>query len=54
MQEDLKNAGLSPWLDKESLIAGQNWKIAINKAIKMSRYFIPISSVSVATSYKYL
>jgi TIR domain len=48
LYEDLKNAGLTPWLDKESLIAGQNWKIAINKAIKKSRYFIPIfSSISV-------
>ena len=49
LYDDLKNAGLTPWLDKESLVAGQNWKIAINKAIKKSRYFIPIfSSISVA------
>ena len=49
LHNDLRSAGLSPWLDKESLIAGQNWKIAINKAIKKSRYFIPIfSSISVA------
>jgi hypothetical protein len=46
LYEELKNAGLIPWLDKESLIAGQNWKIAINKAIKKSRYFIPIFSSS--------
>jgi TIR domain len=44
LYDDLKNAGLTPWLDKESLVAGQNWKIAINKAIKKSRYFIPILS----------
>ena len=49
LHKDLKDAGLTPWLDKESLIAGQNWKIAINKAIKNSRYFIPIfSSISVS------
>jgi tetratricopeptide (TPR) repeat protein len=49
LYNDLKKVGLNPWLDKESLIAGQNWKIAINKAIEKSRYFIPIfSSVSVA------
>jgi TIR domain len=48
LHNDLKDAGLIPWLDKESLIAGQNWKIAINKAIKNSRYFIPVfSSISV-------
>ena len=49
LYEDLKKGGLTPWLDKEILVAGQNWKTAINKAIKESRYFIPIfSSVSVA------
>jgi TIR domain len=49
LYEDLKNAGLTPWLDKESLIAGQNWKTAIRKAIENSRYFIPIfSPISVA------
>jgi hypothetical protein len=42
--QDLKKAGLTPWLDKESLIAGQNWKISIKKAIENSRYFIPIFS----------
>jgi hypothetical protein len=50
LYEELKKEdGLTPWLDKESLTPGQNWKIAINKAIKNSRYFIPIfSSLSVA------
>jgi TIR domain-containing protein len=48
LQKDLKNAGLNPWLDRECLIAGKNWKISIRKAIKESRYFIPLfSSVSV-------
>ena len=48
LQKDLKDAGLTPWLDKECLIAGQNWKISIKNAIKKSRYFIPLfSSVSV-------
>ncbi len=41
---DLKEAGLTPWLDKESLIPGQNWKISIKNAIKNCRYFIPIVS----------
>ena len=49
LHQDLKIAGLTSWLDKESLIAGQNWKIAINIAIKNSRYFIPIfSSISIS------
>lgn len=46
LYEDLKNAGLTPWLDKESLLAGQNWNIETNKAIKKSKYFIPILSSS--------
>jgi len=37
---DLRVAGLNPWLDKESLLPGQNWEIEIRKAIKSSRYFI--------------
>jgi hypothetical protein len=48
LQKDLKDAGLNPGLDKECLIPGQNWKISIKKAIKKSRYFIPLfSSISV-------
>ncbi|MGC1931965.1 MAG: toll/interleukin-1 receptor domain-containing protein, partial [Candidatus Nitrosopolaris sp.] len=44
LYEDLKNDGLSPWLDKESLLPGQNWEIEIRKAIKNSRYFIALLS----------
>jgi hypothetical protein len=44
LYKDLKNAGINPWLDKESLIAGQNWEIAIRKAIKNNKYFIPLLS----------
>lgn len=48
LYNDLKGAGLNPWLDKECLIAGQNWKLSIKNAIKKSRYFIPLfSSTSV-------
>jgi hypothetical protein len=53
LYEHIKDVGrlmnIYPWIDKDFLIGGQNWKIAINKAIKKSRYFIPIfSSISVA------
>ena len=44
LYNDLKNAGVRPWRDKDSLKAGENWKVAISKAIKNSRYFIPIFS----------
>jgi hypothetical protein len=48
LYNDLKNHGLNPWLDKESLLPGQDWKNEIRKAIKNSRYVIALfSSTSV-------
>ena len=44
LYSDLKDVGLEPWLDKESLLPGQNWKISIKNAIESSRYFIPLFS----------
>jgi hypothetical protein len=44
LSKDLKKAGLFPWRDKESIRAGEDWKLAISKAIKNSRYFIPLFS----------
>ena len=36
----LKKAGYKPWLDKEDLIAGQNWRSVIPRVIKDSQLFI--------------
>ena len=48
LYEDLKNAGLDPWLETKSLLPGQNWESAVQEAIRKSRYFIPLfSSMSV-------
>jgi hypothetical protein len=44
LYRDLKNAELNPWLDEEVLLPGQNWKSAIRKAIKESRFFIALLS----------
>jgi hypothetical protein len=44
LYSELKDKGLEPWLDKESLLPGQIWRDEIKKAIKNSRYFIPILS----------
>jgi len=44
LYRDLKDAGLNPWLDKETLLGGQKWHDEIKEAIKNSRYFIPILS----------
>ena len=42
---ELKNAtsNLEPWMDTE-ILAGQDWEKEIKKAIKVSRYFIPLIS----------
>ena len=44
LYNDLRSAGLNPWLDKESILPGQNWEIEIKKAIKNSRYFLSLNS----------
>ncbi|MDM8522069.1 toll/interleukin-1 receptor domain-containing protein [Desulfococcaceae bacterium HSG8] len=44
LYDDLKDAGLDVWLDDEDLIPGQNWKKAITKAIRESRFFIALIS----------
>ncbi|MEO1392618.1 MAG: SUMF1/EgtB/PvdO family nonheme iron enzyme [Cyanobacteria bacterium J06634_5] len=36
----LKESGYRPWLDKEDLLPGQNWRAEIPKAIKNSQVFI--------------
>ena len=44
LYNDLKNLGLKPWLDKEDILIGQNWKFAINQAIQKSDYFLALIS----------
>jgi len=36
----LKASGFSPWLDKDQLLAGQNWPRAIERAIGISDVFV--------------
>ncbi len=38
--ETLRKYGCSPWLDKEKLLAGQNWPEAIERAIEVSDVFV--------------
>lgn len=44
LSEDLKKAGLTPWLDKYEILPGQNWENEIEDAISKSRYFIALFS----------
>jgi formylglycine-generating enzyme required for sulfatase activity len=41
---DLEKAGLEPWLDEESIRAGENWKAAIDRAIGESDFFLALLS----------
>ena len=38
--EALRKRGCAPWLDKEKLLAGQNWPDAIERAIEVSDVFV--------------
>jgi len=38
--EELAAAGCAPWLDKDQLLAGQNWPRAIERAIDISDAFV--------------
>lgn len=49
LRDALLEAGYSPWLDKDQLLAGQNWPRAIERAIDLSDVFIAcLSSRSLA------
>ena len=52
--KDLKDAGLNPWLDKESLLPGQQWELEIRKAIKNSAYFLAVLSSNSVDKRGYL
>ncbi|HBH72377.1 MAG TPA: hypothetical protein DDY43_02825 [Synechococcales bacterium UBA10510] len=41
---DLRADDLEVWLDEESLLPGQNWRVAITSAIEQSRFFIALLS----------
>jgi len=44
LYEDLKKAGVKPWMDVEDLLPGQNWERTITQAIKESRFVIALLS----------
>lgn len=45
----LSNRGFEPWMDRENILGGQNWRFEIPKAIKKSHAFVPcFSSKSVS------
>ena len=44
LYEDLRALGAEPWLDKKKLVGGQNWQVAIRKAIRECSHFIALLS----------
>lgn len=40
LYNNLRTFGCEPWMDKESLLPGQDWKYEIRKAIKESEFFL--------------
>jgi hypothetical protein len=50
----LRDDGFDPWLDKEKLLLGQNWRLEIPKAIRTSDVVIVCLSRSSVTKEGYL
>jgi hypothetical protein len=44
LYQDLKSAGVEPWMDEYDLLVGQNWKNAITNAIEQSDFFLALLS----------
>jgi TIR domain/Deacetylase PdaC/Protein of unknown function (DUF3298) len=44
LSENLKLNNYAPWLDKEKILAGQNWDIEIKKALRQSDFIILLLS----------
>ena len=54
LYNDLRRARAIPWRDREAIRPGQNWKLALSKAIKNNRYFIPLLSSKSVTKIGYV
>ena len=52
--DDLRHAGLEPWLDRECLWGGQKWEVAVRRAIQESRFFIALLSTRSVTRKGFL
>ena len=54
LYHELKARGFEPWLDKEDLVGGQNWKVAIPKAIHGAGVFLACLSRHSITKMGYV
>ncbi len=46
LYRDLVTAGAKPWLDSEELIGGQEWELAVRKAVRESAHFLALISAN--------
>ena len=46
LYDDLKGDGALPWIDVIDIVAGQDWKRSIQKAIEECRFFIALLSTN--------
>ena len=44
LYQDLKTAGVKPWMDEFDLLVGQNWKATITQTIEKSDFFLALLS----------
>jgi len=44
LYDDLRALGAEPWMDKKNLLGGQNWRVAIRRAVRESSHFVAILS----------
>jgi hypothetical protein len=44
LYKDLKRVGVTPWLDTEDILPGQNWKVTTQKALRASSYILVLLS----------
>jgi len=44
LYRSLQDVGLSPWLDIEDLLPGQNWEVTIKETIRNSSFFLALLS----------
>lgn len=51
---DLESAGLRPWLDVVDILGGEEWRPAVARAIRNSRYFVPLISSRTADRAGYV
>jgi len=54
LYDDLKREGITPWLDREDLLSGQDWTITIPKIIRDSAYFLLLISENSVSKTGYI